>query len=144
MAKHKPFGPQPIQPHTGGMQPGVGLLVQSVQSISGPLPSPDIISEYDKVLPGAADRIIKMAESEQTHSHAMQIRSEGHRFGLAITGQVFAFIIGIAGVVGGIWLVAHDKSIGGFSIFFASLGTLVGGFFYSRKKTIKPSQPSTT
>jgi|ERR1039458_2196410 uncharacterized membrane protein len=147
MAKHKPFFPQQVQPHLGGMQQipaqqtRVGVLVESSIS-AGPLPSPEIIAEYDKVLPGAANRIIKMAENEQTHSHNMQIRTEGHRFKLTITGQVFGFIIGISGVAGGIWLVGHDKSIGGFSVFFTSLAVLVGGFIYSRRKPApKPSQP---
>ena len=32
---------------------------------SGPLPLPSSFREYDKVLPGSADRILKMAENEQ-------------------------------------------------------------------------------
>ena len=32
---------------------------------SGPLPPPSSFREYDKVLPGSADRILKMAENEQ-------------------------------------------------------------------------------
>lgn len=143
MAKNKPFLPQQMQPHSSGMQHGLAQHVV-VESISGPLPSPDIIAGYDRILPGAADRIIKMAENEQTHSHDMQIRAEGHRFKLTITGQVFGFIIGIVGVGGGVGLAAYDKSIVGFSVFFTSLGILVGGFFYSRSKSAKPSQPGTS
>ena len=38
-------------------------------SFSGPLPPPKILEDYDRVCPGAADRIIKMAEKEQKASH---------------------------------------------------------------------------
>jgi len=34
---------------------------------SGPLPHPEILSGYEKVLPGSADRILKMAEKQQDH-----------------------------------------------------------------------------
>ena len=32
---------------------------------SGPVPPPEILAQYDQVLPGAADRILQMAEREQ-------------------------------------------------------------------------------
>ena len=34
-------------------------------SVSSPLPIPSSFREYDKVLPGSAERILKMAENEQ-------------------------------------------------------------------------------
>lgn len=36
----------------------------------GPLPSPRQLSEYEQCLPGTAERIVAMAEKEQTHRHA--------------------------------------------------------------------------
>jgi uncharacterized membrane protein len=119
----------------------MGVVVQSVQSISGPLPSPEIIAEYDRILPGAADRIIRMAENEQTHTHEMHIRSGTHRFVITVLGQVFGFCIGISGVCGGVYLVAHDKSLAGFGVFFASLGAIVGAFLYGKKRA--PAQTQT-
>lgn len=35
-----------------------------LEHYSGPLPAPRQLAEYDQILPGAADRILKMAESE--------------------------------------------------------------------------------
>jgi len=64
----------------------IGSLVQSgqkkqiisrVQKIiaqehfSGPLPHPKHLIEYDTILPGAAERILTMAEKAQTHSAEM-------------------------------------------------------------------------
>ena len=34
---------------------------------SGPLPDPDTLGRYDMVIPGAADRIIKIAENQAIH-----------------------------------------------------------------------------
>jgi len=36
----------------------------------GPLPSPRQLHDYDKCLPGAAERIVAMAEREQAHRHS--------------------------------------------------------------------------
>ncbi|AWK85055.1 DUF2335 domain-containing protein [Azospirillum thermophilum] len=43
------------------------LAVVAKEFFQGPLPPPEQFSQYDHVLPGAADRILQMAESEQAH-----------------------------------------------------------------------------
>ena len=46
------------------------LSVQREEHLfSGPLPAPEILRGYDNILPGAAERIIRMAEKEQTNAH---------------------------------------------------------------------------
>lgn len=50
---------------------------------SGPLPPPDDLHRYDQLLPGAAQRIIVMAETEQRHRISMEqatlISDQRHR-----------------------------------------------------------------
>ena len=41
-------------------------------SYRGPLPHPEILKEYEKILPGAAERILVMAESQQKHRMSME------------------------------------------------------------------------
>lgn len=107
-------------------------------SHSGPIPSPEVIGGYEKVLAGSADRIIKMAEREQGHRHQLQIRGQSQQAILTFVGQLFAFIMGFSGIAGGIYLVKSDKSIAGFSVFFTSLSVLVGAYLYNRKKSSLP------
>lgn len=39
------------------------VVVEAIRSeFSGPMPPPSILSGYEKILPGAADRILSMAE----------------------------------------------------------------------------------
>jgi uncharacterized membrane protein len=38
---------------------------------SGPLPPPAIIAQYDEIVPGAAERIIQMAEKSQQQYHSL-------------------------------------------------------------------------
>ncbi|MDE5560314.1 MAG: DUF2335 domain-containing protein [Bacteroidaceae bacterium] len=37
------------------------------KSYSGPLPAPDDFAKYEQILPGATDRILKMAEAQVNH-----------------------------------------------------------------------------
>jgi uncharacterized membrane protein len=115
------------------------MVEQTVTAHSGPLPAPEIIAGYEKVLPGTADRIVKMAEKEQDHRHKVINRTQTHVAILTFLGQLFAFTIGVIGILAGVYLVQKDKSIAGFSVFFTSLAGLVGVFIFGRKKT--PNQP---
>lgn len=41
----------------------------------GPLPAPEDLQHYDDLLPGAAERIFRMAEIEQQHRHEQESKS---------------------------------------------------------------------
>lgn len=46
----------------------LGAMVRYEQrTFTGPLPHPDSFAGYENTLPGAADRILSMAEKEQNH-----------------------------------------------------------------------------
>lgn len=100
---------------------------------TGPIPTPDIIEGYEKVLPGSAHRIIKMAELEQQHQHGYVNCGQRNAFIVTLIGQVFGVLIGLGGIGGGVFLVFYDKPITGFSVFFTSLAALVGIFIYQKR-----------
>lgn len=43
----------------------VSSMTEALSSYQGPIPHPEHFAKYEEVLPGAGDRIIKMAEREQ-------------------------------------------------------------------------------
>lgn len=55
----------------------------------GPLPPAELLAEYERVLPGAAERVFTMAETEQSarHEHMRETRTFRRR------GQGFAFVV---------------------------------------------------
>ena len=85
------------------MGQSIQKVEQSVQIRSGPLPDPEAIAAYERALPGAADRIFRMAEREQEHRHQTDLRESQRRHATIVLGQMFAFTLGIFGVCGGIW-----------------------------------------
>jgi len=46
-------------------------VVQAVE-YSGPLPPPAVLQRYDQVVPGAAERILRMAEDQSRHRQALE------------------------------------------------------------------------
>lgn len=54
-----------------GLDGVVSIEETTIESFRGPLPHPDILAKYDVVLPGAADRIVSIAEREQAHRHGV-------------------------------------------------------------------------
>lgn len=81
---------------------------------SGPLPTPEHLKGYEECCPGAADRIITMAEKEQEHrlSHddkVLDIYKSGEHKGLN-----FAFIVTMSFLIIGSVIVFIGKSVEGF------------------------------
>ncbi len=73
-----PQAPQGIPPRTAPSavaqqiaQTMTKVHVSGIQ-MSGPLPPPELLTKYNDAVPGAADRIITMAEEQQRHTHKMQ------------------------------------------------------------------------
>ena len=57
----------------------------------GPLPTPRYLTQYDEALPGAAERIMAMAEAEQSHRHVCEGKIIGTEVILKTAGQFLAF-----------------------------------------------------
>ncbi|MBL1377650.1 DUF2335 domain-containing protein [Zobellella iuensis] len=88
--------------------PEIKAVVYRNEVFSGPLPSPNVLSGYEKVLVGSAERILMMAEKEQQHRHVMDMTAlqgeinkdkRGQQFGLgiAVLFGVMALVLGLSG-----------------------------------------------
>lgn len=88
-------------------KPEIKAVIRN-EYFSGPLPPPNVLASYDKVIDGAAERILKMAEKEQQHRHETDScallgeinkdkRGQQFGFGIAILFGLIAFILGLTG-----------------------------------------------
>lgn len=59
---------------------------------SGPLPQPEALAKYDQIVPGAAERILRMAEKEMEHRHDVDVSATKHAVRVTYLGIIFAFI----------------------------------------------------
>lgn len=116
----------------------------------GPIPPPGVLAEYNQVLPGAANRIIAMAEKEAAHRHEMdksllQAQINGMKYEASDTkrGQVFGFLIGLAALfVGGACAYMRQEIAASF-IGAGGIVGLVTAFIIGRRGT-QNSKPETT
>ena len=128
--------PRPTLPSE--IDKAVRLQIQETQVVqahfAGPLPLPEHLSEYEGIAPGAAERIIRMAELQAGHRRTTESRIVDSGIRLESRGQIFGFVIGMTALVGGIGLMAFDKSITGVATSLSALAALVGVFVWSERQ----------
>ena len=103
------------------------------QSFSGPLPPPEILRKFDEVVPGAAERIIKMAEDQSIHRKELEKKVIDSDIARSKWGQILGFVIAIAGLVVSAIVVVYGSAIAGGIIGVGTLASLVGVFMYGSK-----------
>jgi len=107
-------------PKANSAPPQQQKTAQITASYSGPIPSPSSLREYETICPGAAARLIVMAEEEAKHRHAMdneaasqnkliisndhRERSRGQHYGLGI--GVLSLVVSVVAIINGAEKVA--------------------------------------
>jgi len=116
---------------------GKGRLISRQESsvtFSGPLPSPSILSGYEDILPGSADRIITMAEEQISHRQSLEqsvIRSNIHN---EKTGMWLAFLLTLLLMLFGAYLILNDKNTVGYFAVFGPIIFHAGNYIYNKRK----------
>lgn len=126
-------------------QPKQQVQVVQAAQFSGPIPPPDILLEYNKVLPNLAERIVTLAEGEAAHRRSPEntelqagINLAGKQFTEARIGQFLAFGIGVIAIVSGIYGATHGAPFAGGTIGSAGVIGLVSVFILGRHQQPAP------
>jgi uncharacterized membrane protein len=122
------------------------LTVQSVRLEGGPLPAADVLGAYEAVMPGLADRIVRMAEREQAHVHGLESAEVEQPYKIARRGQVlglmavalFLIFAGILAVKGSPVAAAAVASVD----IVAVLVVFITGASPAKEPAPSPDQPS--
>lgn len=85
-------------------------LIESA-SFSGPLPPPSMFGEYDRVLSGSAERILRMAEKEQDHRTKWETKALAGEIRQEQYGQWFGLLIAVLCIVGVVYLATNGQTI---------------------------------
>ena len=118
----------------------IGQILRQETLFQGPLPPPDSFASYEHVLPGAADRILKMAENQAGHRQTLERRALAGDIVKAMMGTILAYIT-FAGAMGGaVYLLANDKPLYGLAALVTALGAAFGPKIYA--DFIQPKAPS--
>jgi uncharacterized membrane protein len=120
----------------------VAAFVQQVEEhYSGPLPHPRHLEHFERTLPGAANRIIIMAEQEQAHRHTWET-SELNSSLLTERIGLFGGIAVAVGLIVGAVICAYfgETAIGGLLV-AASAVSMVPAIIRGRELVLSRAAP---
>ena len=73
------------------------------------------MKQYEEILPGSADRILKMAENQSEHRQSLEKQRLSFSNRAVRRGQIFGLVIGIVAIVTGGYTALNGAPIpGGF------------------------------
>ncbi len=139
--------PKPIKDIKEKAPESKGRTVRQLRieaSYSGPLPRPSDLQEYERVMPGAANRILTMAERQANHRQTLEKTvivgdSKRANCGLWIGAFVVLCLLG-----GSVFLIINDHDWAGTVIAGLDIVSLVGVFVYGsnnrRQERIKKTE----
>lgn len=142
MSKHRRPGTNlPASQPQGGGPNQSGVQIQRSELRVGPIPDPAALAQYDQISPGAADRIIRMAEAQAAHSQTMerdslQANIVAHReaVNLQRRGQISAVLIVLVGMGLATYAALYGHDWFGGAVVTSCIGGIVASFLGTRTK----------
>lgn len=110
------------------------VQAQISASYSGPLPPPDILIRYNEAVPGAAERIIAMAEEQSTHRMALENRVVDADIRRSNLGLIAGVVVALGFGAGSFVAIIAGQPVAGAIIGGVDLVALVGTFVYGTER----------
>jgi uncharacterized membrane protein len=110
-----------------------GMVTRSLQleeKFSGPIPPPNLLKKYDEIVPGAAERILSMAERQSEHRIYLEkfvVKSDSKR---ADSGLVAGLVVALTALIIAGILIYTGHDVAGTIVGSLDLVALVGVFVY--------------
>lgn len=116
---------------------GIIRAAVEISRFSGPLPHPEDLAKYEQILPGAADRLIRMAEQQAAHRQNLEKAVIFSNVTMQKWGLGCAFVLAMTAIGGGIGLSLKGMSGAGLTAIISALAALVGVFVYGKSEQQK-------
>jgi uncharacterized membrane protein len=94
------------------------------------LPPPDILKQYEEIVPGIAKTMVNLAEHQSKTRMHLEIRKVNGNLAKSFTGLILGFLMGIFGLWGGFYLTFKGYNVLGIILSSSTLVTLVMTFIY--------------
>jgi uncharacterized membrane protein len=116
------------------------ISVTSIQAseYQGPLPHPVILEGFEKVLPGAAERVFSNWEQEAAHRR----KAELHILSQDSRGLACGFVLALVFLAASIWLVHKGNETSGIAVIFAEIVALAGVFVFAQRAARPSKDPA--
>lgn len=113
----------------------ISIIEQVVEEevFSGPAPHPRMLAEYDLALPGSANRVLTIAEKEQSHRHWWEKVALVAEIGLNYLGQILGFLVSLALMYGAFKSAEINQPVVACAFLAASAVGMVSVFVTGRR-----------
>jgi uncharacterized membrane protein len=109
-------------------------VIRATMQFSGPLPPPELLAKYNDAVPNGAQRIVEMAEKQQTHRIGIEKRVVHWNTLDQRLGLILGFILAVSIAGGGFWLINKGKDAMGIAAVIAAIASPTGAFIWSKNK----------
>jgi uncharacterized membrane protein len=108
----------------------------------GPLPPPQALSGYESIVPGAAERLLRMTEDEAAHRRSLEVAEmqtdnaamESHLRWMA-RGQWFGFAVSLCAIICGSITAIQGGDMTGLAAVLAGAGVMALGAIFARRRS---------
>lgn len=130
----------------GSAHPDQLHLDIELRQFRGPLPTPALLAQYEQVHPGLAERIVRMAESEQQHRHQLEQHDVEQPYLLARRGQWFAMTLAVLVLLLAAVMAIAGSPAAGTVVAALDITAVMVAFLYGRRQRAdddpaEPNQP---
>jgi uncharacterized membrane protein len=112
----------------------------SLRSHKGPLPAPEQFREYEAIYPGAAHRIIRMAEDEGEHRRNRETEMIGAAIATERRSQYLGFLVYVLSLGAGSVLLYAKVPVAGIVTILTTLATMLGSAVWNKVEERKLRQ----
>ena len=129
-----------LEGHQEDSQAERAIIARHTLVHQGPLPHPAILKQYDDIVPGAAERIMRMAEQQAQHRQDLEarvIRTDNRQ---SLLGMIFGFVIAVVGFGGGLYAAFAGQPFWGGAVSIGTLASVVIAFIYGTRVRAREMQ----
>lgn len=121
------------------LQELINISFTRSEIFSGPIPPPSLMRGYEEVVPGSAERILKMAEEQSAHRRKMEGIVVPHQLKESRRGQTIAFVLALLGFATTVGLAY----LGATAVAGIMAGTTIVGLVYVFVQNRRPPADAT-
>ena len=122
-------------------RPENGTIV-SMEHYEGAIPHPKLMKEWEELVPGSAKSIFRHFEQQSEHrieSEKKVVRANNFKL---YVGPIFAFIIAMTAVGGGIYISVTQQVVVGGLLSFSGLATIIAPFLVNELRQSRQDKES--
>lgn len=108
--------------------------IATFASYSGPIPPPNFLVEYERMVPGIAKKFLNAPHLEAEHRRNLEKMVTEKQLKLANRGQKMAFALASLCVVGAFGTIFFGYSLEGLGALLVSIAVFAGIFYHAKKK----------